>query len=446
MQPLFIFVVNVIGVMYIKELEITNIRSIKKLRMTFQNPAGWHVLLGENGSGKSSIVRAISAALVGPSEILRLDPDFGSWVTVGEKEAMIELKLQKGDLDRRAGKGGSKKGAKSINEIECITKISQQKDNGRNWYFTDNSAKKTGDHPSYYNWGAANGWFSAAFGAYRRFTGGDQSLDTFYVRNPKIGAHLTAFKENAALTETVVWLKDLQFRALSNARAEENMILESIRHFINKENLLPDGFKLKEITPDGPMFTIPGDGAVHLYELSEGIKSVASLTFELIRLLLLSYSAQSVFGQFMDNKSDNDFIPVDGVVLIDEIDAHLHPTWQARVGQWFTRYFPNIQFIVTTHSPLVCRASVKGSVWRLPAPYEEEEPQQIKGVMLNRLLYGDILDALGTGAFGDGITRDRRGLEKLERLAKLNQLYYKGKLTPMEQEERWLLMETFPVL
>lgn len=53
-------------------------------------------------------------------------------------------------------------------------------------------------------------------------------------------------------------------------------------------------------------------------------------------------------------------IDVTGVVLIDEVDAHLHPTWQTRIGQWFTKYFPNIQFIVTTHSPLVCRACEKG--------------------------------------------------------------------------------------
>jgi predicted ATP-dependent endonuclease of OLD family len=45
--------------MYLQKVTIHNIRSITDLEMEFPNPAGWHVLIGENGSGKSSIIRAI---------------------------------------------------------------------------------------------------------------------------------------------------------------------------------------------------------------------------------------------------------------------------------------------------------------------------------------------------------------------------------------------------
>ncbi len=71
--------------------------------------AGWHVLLGENGSGKTSIIRAISAALVGPTEILRLDPNFETWVRQEAKEATIDLTLER-DLmgDKRSGQGGKR--------------------------------------------------------------------------------------------------------------------------------------------------------------------------------------------------------------------------------------------------------------------------------------------------------------------------------------------------
>ena len=43
----------------------------------------------------------------------------------------------------------------------------------------------------------------------------------------------------------------------------------------------------------------------------------------------------------------------EGIVLIDEIDIHLHPTWQRQILSQLRRTFPKIQFIVTTHSPLV---------------------------------------------------------------------------------------------
>lgn len=42
-----------------------------------------------------------------------------------------------------------------------------------------------------------------------------------------------------------------------------------------------------------------------------------------------------------------------GIVLIDEVDLHLHPQWQQRIVPALTRTFPKVQFIVTTHSPQV---------------------------------------------------------------------------------------------
>lgn len=47
---------------------------------------------------------------------------------------------------------------------------------------------------------------------------------------------------------------------------------------------------------------------------------------------------------------------VEGVVFIDEIDKNLHPKMQEEVLPWFTSAFPNIQFIITTHSPWVIRS------------------------------------------------------------------------------------------
>jgi len=65
-----------------------------------------------------------------------------------------------------------------------------------------------------------------------------------------------------------------------------------------------------------------------------------------------------------------------GVVLIDEIDVHLHPEWQRAIGVWLQEHFPRIQFIVTTHSPLVCPAANHGRIYHLPdrTADGEEEP------------------------------------------------------------------------
>jgi DNA repair exonuclease SbcCD ATPase subunit len=46
--------------MYINHLKVKNIRSITEFDMRFDNPAGWHVLIGDNGAGKTTVIRAIA--------------------------------------------------------------------------------------------------------------------------------------------------------------------------------------------------------------------------------------------------------------------------------------------------------------------------------------------------------------------------------------------------
>lgn len=66
-----------------------------------------------------------------------------------------------------------------------------------------------------------------------------------------------------------------------------------------------------------------------------------------------------------------------GIVMIDEIDLHLHPAWQQKVLGQLTKAFPNIQFVITTHSPIVLGSVKQGQVILLegqtarvvPAPY-----------------------------------------------------------------------------
>ena len=108
-------------------------------------------------------------------------------------------------------------------------------------------------------------------------------------------------------------------------------------------------------------------------------------------------------------------IDLPGVVLVDEIDAHLHPTWQLRIGENLLRYFPKVQFIVTTHSPLICHAAEKGSVWRLPVPGDDSSfTGRVRGKELKRLIYGDILEAYDTELFGIVGNAVRLGQTKAE--------------------------------
>lgn len=71
----------------------------------------------------------------------------------------------------------------------------------------------------------------------------------------------------------------------------------------------------------------------------------------------------------------------DGVIIIDEIDVHLHPTWQAQIINVLREIFPNVQFFVSTHSPhvvqslpqeqLIALEKVEDNIVRRVLPYNE---------------------------------------------------------------------------
>lgn len=87
-----------------------------------------------------------------------------------------------------------------------------------------------------------------------------------------------------------------------------------------------------------------------------------------------------------------------GLVLIDDIDLHLHPSWQYQIVNALKNTFPNIQFIVTTHSPLVIASADKGEVIRIPEnEYDaviEPFEKSFKGWQLNYILE-DLMVTMG---------------------------------------------------
>ena len=279
-------------------------------------------------------------------------------------------------------------------------------------------------------------WFSAAYGPFRRFSGGDAELERSLQANRKVAAHLSIFGENIALTESLRWLQELKYKSLEGR--PEGALLDHVIAFVNHDDFLPHNLRLSSISSDGVTFEDANGTAVPVHELGDGYRSVLSMTFELIRQLSLAYDKDQIFDE------TNRTIVAPGVVLIDEVDAHLHPTWQKRIGFWLTEHFPNIQFIVTTHSPLICQAAVNGTIFLLPRPGSGEEARMLTGTERDRLVYGDILDAYSTEAFGSGDTRSRESHEMQSELAKLNVKELMSGLSDAEKQRQEELRAAFP--
>ncbi len=422
--------------MFLQKVELENIRSIEHLvwEIPRESAHGWHVIIGDNGAGKSSVLRAIALALVGRIEGHALRESWNDWLRRGEGDGKISIsmctdpvfdKFRKSPIPRNEA-------------MPLVAAVRFEREDPANR--PDDVAFEFGDfvvgeqwYPTY----VGPGWFSASYGPFRRFSGGDKEREKLFHSSPKLARHLSVFGESVALSECLEWLKGLHHKSLEGD--PEGDLLKPIINFVNQSDFLPHDTRLDAVSSKGVKF-VDGNGcAVDVENLSDGYRSILSMTFELIRQLAFTYGAELLF-----DKHDPTKIVVPGMVLVDEIDAHLHPTWQRRVGQWFCDHFPQIQFIVTTHSPLVCQSAHKGSIFRLPRPGSGEQPAMITGIERDRLLYGNVLDAYGTGAFGDVATRSDEALKLLERLAVLNQKELTDRLSRAERTEQAKLRAMLP--
>lgn len=138
-------------------------------------------------------------------------------------------------------------------------------------------------------------------------------------------------------------------------------------------------------------------GVLPLWKLSDGLRISAGLAFD---IAARAARANPHLGgpELLEN--------VPGIVLIDEIDLHLHPAWQQQIMPTLLATFPQMQFVVTTHSPQVL-SSVKADSVRVLA-IDEDGQTRPHGVEHSRGLRADPLlrDVFGVEPFAPSADRE----------------------------------------
>lgn len=110
------------------------------------------------------------------------------------------------------------------------------------------------------------------------------------------------------------------------------------------------------------MVAIKNGSLIQINQLSDGEKSLLALVGDIARRLILA------------NPSLENPLYGEGIVLIDEIELHLHPKWQREVINKLQKVFPNIQFILTTHSPQVISETPRECLHILSWNNEQQQP------------------------------------------------------------------------
>lgn len=160
-----------------------------------------------------------------------------------------------------------------------------------------------------------------------------------------------------------------------------------------------------------------------LSELSSGFTSL----LKVIQGIIAGYG-------YLTNAEDLD--QVQGIVLIDEIESHLHTSWQLKIFPLLKRLFPNTTFVVSTHSPIIISSLAEGEAYRL----QRDADGVVRGRKIPRPNQTALVDLLQE-AFGVSINEIRLDRLKLEQLAENGQKKAKEELAKLVEEELNLLDE-----
>jgi len=406
---------------YVRRLQFEDLRCFQTLDFTFEQPsgqyAGWVVITGDNGSGKTALLRALSLCLVGPDVARALEGEARQWIRRGCQRASFgaQVVLDR-SLDRFVDSGKAARepfwaeleigsGPAATNGSVVLAQAPPERRRAR-------GKRSAARGP----WAAASaGWFCAGYGPYRRIYGASQEAARLMTLPGPVGRFVSMFREDAALTEAQLWAKDLEYRRLVQSDGTSHRALAALQSLAN-DGFLPGGVRMERVDADG-LWLADREGVVlPVGEMGDGRRAAMAMLTDMVRHMVEVYGVDDLLETGPDGVPR---IARPGVVLIDEIDAHLHPEWQRHLGFWLRDHFPHVQFIVSSHSPLVCPAADEMMVFLLPAPGSGEVPRQVTRREYEAVIRATADDILLGPAYNLRHTRSPRAVAARHRYSEL---------------------------
>ncbi|MDD4967961.1 MAG: AAA family ATPase [Paludibacter sp.] len=207
------------------------------------------------------------------------------------------------------------------------------------------------------------------------------------------------------LSTTLTQIIRREIQQKKNAFSSEGQELKAVIKAI--EQFVPEYSSLRVTRVPRPIMLINKNGETfNIDQLSDGEKNLITLVGDIARRLAIA------------NPTSNHPLHGEGIILIDEIDLHLHPSWQRLIISQLTKVFPNCQFIITTHSPQVISQVQSESLFLLKNKNNElsySKALESYGMNTDRILE-DLLDV------------DARPSKEKKELHKIFQLIQENKI------------------
>ncbi|AQG81228.1 AAA family ATPase [Spirosoma montaniterrae] len=299
-------------------------------------PALWTVILGNNNTGKTTLLR-----LLAKKNILLISDKPRDDSTLWEDHAEIE-ELMKVAGDNHNISCFALNGFKGeVGSIESFVPIGLITFYMSSSNFIDKYTSPRSDEDNNVNSNQITKRYIDAYGVSRLTSETTLSDYSKYDDTTK-----TLFFNNQELTNVEEWLLQLDYAKKSEVIGADKRLEQLVNTLTSK--ILPDIESVKfETSKDFKSFALfkTPYGWIPLEGLSHGYRTTMTWVVDLAKRMFDRYPE-------LDN-------PLHGpaIVLVDEIDLHLHPEWQRKIIKYLSDLFPNTQFIVTAHSPLIVQSA-----------------------------------------------------------------------------------------
>ncbi len=355
---------------YISKIELRNIRCFENLSASLEEkelPILWTMVLGDNAAGKTTLLRCIALGLCNEGDAIALVKKTpGDFIRKGENKGWIRITLKREGYD---------------NEYEIKTNFSRTSEHDPEVIRQSVIPEK--DFP----------WKHIAVCGYgaQRSIEGSKSYDEYIPLNAV--EPLFNYELRLQNPELVLLRRTPELRKKLEEKLLHILLLDAPEHKIvySKEGMDISGSR----------------GTSRLAALSDGYRSTVQWVVDFMGWLIY---AERFFGHEETGS----------ILLIDELEQHLHPKWQRHIVQRLRKQFPKTQVIATTHTPLTALGIVDIEPSVLLRLKEDENRAVVGQVVSKEMLKGKRADqVLASDAFGLVTTRSPGSEDDIVRYTEL---------------------------